>query len=192
MTVRTRLDSNFDLHFMINTNAKKRFIGHGWNPHWIHVLCIEASFCTAMTYKGREKIYKAASARRGGQKIYAFGIAGLEDRRSAGTGVESSGKVQKRRIWTEEWNIHLVFDLEAAFKWICAFMHLINRMWSRTNCQYVSFANFMSITSKMENKQAIVYNVQPLYEAQLKVYFEQAKHLPNIYRSTPSTTYMGT
>ena len=108
-----------------------------------------------MTYKGREKIYKAASARRGGQKIYAFGIAGLEDRRSAGTGVESSGKVQKRRIPTEEWNIHLVFDLAAALKWICAFMHSINRMWSRTNCQYVSFANFMSITSKKENKQTI-------------------------------------
>ena len=54
-----------------------------------------------MTYKEREEIYKAASARREGregQKIYAFGIAGLEDRRSAGTGVECNRSILRKSI----------------------------------------------------------------------------------------------
>ena len=65
---------------MIRTDAEFMF----------YALCIEAGFCTAMTYKGREKIYKAASTRRreGGAKFYAFGIASLDHSHSSGTRVE--------------------------------------------------------------------------------------------------------
>ena len=66
---------------------------------------------------------------------------------------QSSGKVQKRRIPTEEWNIHLVFDLEAALKWIRAFMHSINRMWSRTNCQYICISSKLYVNNIKEGEQ---------------------------------------
>ena len=85
------------------------------------------------------------------------------------TADQSSGKVQKRRIPTEVGNIHMVFDLEA----LSGFVHLCIRSIGcgaeLTANIYVSVANFMSITSKKANKQAIVYNLQPLYEAPLKV-----------------------
>ena len=72
MALRTNLEFILNLHFVLNTNAKKRFIGHGYDPHWcrIHVLCIEAVFlCSNDIQRERENIQSSISEEKRGDKI---------------------------------------------------------------------------------------------------------------------------